>query len=430
MATTEKSTKTTAKKHAFPAGYDVARIREDFPALHQHVNGHPLIYLDTAASCHKPKVLVDRLQELYLGQYAKPSENHPMSLAITEQVKETRQKVADLLNATRDEIVFVRGCTEAINLVASGFERCLLQAGDEVIISMMAHHSNYLPWERACNQTKAILKVLPITDSGEMDLNQLEEAITDKTRLISIEHSSHVLGTINPVKEIVKLAHKRGNIAVFVDGAQAAPHMPVDVRDLGCDFYAFSGHKMGGPSGVGVLYGRAEWLEKLPPYQLGEEMVEKVSIARLKSTTESTFKTPPDRFEGGTQSFVEIIAFGSVIEYLENIGRQKISDYEEALLYYTLDKVEPLDRVRVVGTASEKEPLVSVTIEGIKATKAESWFNKNTGIALRAGELSAQPLMKSLGLEGVLRVSMGYFNTTEEIDQYVDALQACIQELG
>jgi cysteine desulfurase/selenocysteine lyase len=412
------------------ASFDVERIRKDFPALHQHVNGHPLIYLDTAASCHKPKVLVDKLSELYLGEYAKPSENHPMSVAITEQVKEARQKVADLLNASRDEVVFVRGCTEAINLVASGFERCLLQPGDEVVIFVMAHHSNYLPWERACNQSGATLKVLPITASGEIDLNVLEDSLTDKTRLLAIEHSSHVLGTINPVKEIVKLAHKRGNIAVLVDGAQAAPHMPVDVRELGCDFYTFSAHKMGGPSGVGVLYGRTEWLKKLPPYEMGEEMVEKVSNKRGKSTTESTFKSPPDRFEGGTQSFVEIIAFGAVIDYLEKMGRQASADYEQELLEYSLEKLSPIDRLRIIGSAPEKEPLVSFTLDGIKATTAESWFNKHTGIALRAGDLSAQPLMKALGVEGVLRISLGYFNTRHEIDLFTEALQQCIKAEG
>jgi cysteine desulfurase/selenocysteine lyase len=412
------------------AGFNVEQVRKDFPALHKRVNGHPLIYLDTAASCHKPKVLVDRLSELYLGEYAKPSENHPMSLAITEQVKEARQKVADLLNASKNEIVFLRGCTEAINLVASGFERCLLQPGDEVVIFVMAHHSNYLPWERACNQSGATLKVLPITASGEIDLNLLEEALTDKTRLLSIEHSSHVLGTINPVKEIVKLAHKRGNIAVLVDGAQAAPHMPVDVRDLGCDFYTFSAHKMGGPSGVGVLYGRTEWLKKLPPYEMGEEMVDKVSNKKGRSTTESTFKSPPDRFEGGTQSFVEIIAFGAVIDYLEKMGRQASADYEQELLDYSLEKLSPIDRLRIIGSAPEKEPLVSFTLDGIKATKAESWFNKHTGIALRAGDLSAQPLMKALGVEGVLRISLGYFNTRQEIDRFTEALQECIEAEG
>ena len=239
-----------------------------------------------------------------------------------------------------------------------------------------------------------------------------------------------MLGTINPVKLIVEMAHQRGNIAVFVDGAQAAPHMPVDVRELGCDFYAFSGHKMGGPSGVGVLYGRKEWLEKLPPYQMGEEMVETVGIARKGFSGETKFKPAPDKFEGGTQSFVEIIGMGAVIDYLNGIGRQNISDYEEGLLYYALDKLERLDRVRIVGTAPEKEPLVSMTLDGIKAKDAESWFNKNTGIALRAGELSAQPLMRFLGLEGVLRMSLGYFNTTQEIDRFVDALQQCIEAKG
>jgi len=398
--------------------------------LQQLVNGQPLIYFDTAASCHKPRILVERLQQLYLEQYAKPNEKHPMSVAITEQLENTRQKVADLLNASNDEIVFVRGCTEGINLVATGFERALLQEGDEVIVTMMAHHSNYLPWEMACSQTKAVLKVLPITANGEIDLDQLQDAITDKTRLIAVEHSSHVLGTINPIRLIADIAHQRGNIAVLADGAQTAPHMPVDVRELGCDFYTFSAHKMGGPTGVGVLYGRKEWLEKLPPYQLGEEMVDTVGTARLHSTMESSFKSAPKRFEGGTHAFAEIIAFGSVIDYLNGIGRPKIAAYEEGLLHYATGLMEAVERVRIIGTAPEKEPLLSFTLDGIAATKAESWFNEHTGIALRAGQLSAQPLMKSLGLEGVLRISFGYFNTHQEIDHFMDALRECIRAQG
>jgi cysteine desulfurase/selenocysteine lyase len=282
----------------------------------------------------------------------------------------------------------------------------------------------------ACRQTKALLKVLPITPSDEIDLNQLQDAITDRTRLIAVEHSSHVLGTINPVRLISEMAHRHGNIAVLVDGAQAAPHMPVDVREIGCDFYTFSAHKMGGPAGVGVLYGRQQWLEKLPPYQLGEGMVDTVSIARLLASAESAYKSAPQKLEGGTQAFADIIAFGSVVDYLDTIGREKISQYEEGLLHYAIDQLEPLERVRIVGTAPEKEPLVSFTLAGIKAKKAEGWFNKHTGIALRAGELSAQPLMKALNLEGVLRISLGYFNTAQEIDQFVGALQECILEEG
>lgn len=429
MASTHASATVQQVKNLFSPGFDVARIREDFPALHQQVNGQPLIYLDSAATSHKPRVMVERIQQLYLEQYAKPYENHPMSMAITEQLDQTRQQVADMINASKDEVVFVRGCTEGINLVATCFERAILQPGDEIIITMMAHHSNYLPWEMACHQTKAVLKVLPITPSGEIDLNQLQDALTDKTRLIAIEHSSHVLGTINPVEKIVQMAHQR-NIAVLVDGAQAAPHMPVDMRELGCDFYTFSGHKMGSPSGVGVLYGRKEWLEKLPPYQLGEDMEKTVSIARTFSTPKSSFKPAPQKFEAGTPPFVEIIAFGSVIEYLQGIGQQRIADYEQELLHYTVGKLESLDRVHIIGSAPEKEPLISFTIDGISAKKAESWFNEHTGIALRAGDLSSQPLMKALSLEGVLRISMGFYNTPQEVDQFLDALQACIREQG
>jgi cysteine desulfurase/selenocysteine lyase len=412
-----------------PAGYDVERIRQDFPALHQQVNGQPLIYLDTAASCHKPRILGEQLQRLYLQDYAKPNENHPMSVVMTQQMEEARKKVADTINAGVTEVVFVRGCTEGINLVATCFERAELKAGDEVIITMMAHHSNYLPWEMACRQTGAILKVLPITPQGEIDLNQLEDAITSKTKLIAVEHSSHVLGTINPIREIVRLARRR-DVPVLVDGAQTAPHMPVDMQELGCDFYTFSAHKMGGPAGVGVLYGRKPWLDKLPPYQLGENMEDTVSIARPLSSAQSTFKPGPARFEGGTHAFAEIIAFGHVVDYLHGIGRHEIEQYEEGLLHYTTPRLEALDRVQIIGTSPEKEPLISFTLDGIKAQDAESWFNEHTGIALRAGKLSAQPLMKSLNLEGVLRISFGFFNTVGEVDQFVAALQQCIREKG
>ncbi|HEX8329301.1 MAG TPA: cysteine desulfurase [Hymenobacter sp.] len=416
-------------RYAIPEGYDVERIRADFPALQHRLNDQPLIYLDTAATCHKPRILSDRIQQLYLEQYAKPHESHPMSVAMTELYEDTRQKVATLLHCSKNEVVFVRGCTEGINLVATCFERAMLRPGDEVIVTRMAHHSNFLPWEMACNQAKAVLKVLPITASGEMDLNQLQDAITAKTKLIAVEHSSHVLGTINPVKLIVEMGHQRG-VPVLVDGAQAAPHMPVDMRALGCDFYTFSAHKMGGPSGVGVLYASSEWLQRLPPYQLGETMVDKVSLARLLPSHESAFKSGYQKFEGGTTAFVEIIAFGAVIDYLNGVGREKIQAYEEGLLHYAAGKLNGLERVHILGSAPEKEPLISFTLDGIAVKKAETWFNQHTGIALRAGDLSAQPLMKSLAIEGALRISFGYFNTYPEINRFVDALQDCIRANG
>ena len=398
--------------------------------LAQQVNGQPLIYLDNAATVHKPRQLVQRLEQLYLHEYAKPDEEHPLSQRITEAVQATRQQVATLINAAPEEVVFVRSTTEAINLVAQGFGRNLLREGDEVIISILAHHSNCLPWQQACELAKARLTVLPITPSGELDLDQLAAAITPRTRLLAIEHSSHVLATLSPVREIVKLAHARG-VAVLVDGAQTAPHMPIDMRELDCDFYCFSAHKMGGPAGVGVLYGRQEWLKKLPVFQSGSDMAsEVVMYPGQPGFLDFVPKPLPKKFEAGTSAFVDIIAFGAVISYLEGIGRQQIADYEQQLLHYATALFErrPDDRVRILGSAPEKEPLISFTVAGMSPQQVASFFNEHTGIALRGGDLSAQPLMKFLGIEGAVRISFGFYNTYQEIDTFMQALDECLRQ--
>jgi cysteine desulfurase/selenocysteine lyase len=405
------------------AGFDVERIRQDFPMLQKPLDGKPFIYLDSAASGQKPQAFIDRLSDFYSKEYGKPNEGHTASQRATQAEERTRELTAKYLNA-RDpkEIIFVRGTTEGINLVAIAFERAFLAKDDEVLITLMEHHSNIVPWQMACQNTGAKLKVAPITPEGVLDLNAFEQFLSDRTRIVSLLHSSQVLGTINPIKEITRLAHQRG-IPVFVDGAQTAPHMPVDVQDLDCDFYAFSAHKMGGPAGIGVLYGKEEWLDKMPPHHGGTDMATTVTFEK------TTYAPLPKKFEAGTSAFADIIAFGSLLEYLNGIGMDKIEEYELQLLAYAQERIGRIPRVKILGSAPEKEPLVSVTIEGVDVKKAEQYLAER-GIAVRTGDLSAQPLMKHLGVDGALRASFAWYNTEAEIDQLGEALESYIREQG
>jgi cysteine desulfurase/selenocysteine lyase len=403
------------------AQIDVERIREDFPMLKSRINGKQLIYLDSAATSHKPQVVLDRLIKFYTKEYAKPEENHSLSKKVTDNYEEVREKTAKFLNAGSKEIVFTMGTTEAINLVAAGFEREILKEGDEVLITEMEHDSNMLPWQMACAVTGAKLKVVPVNEAGEIMLERMKQMINERTKIISVSHSSHVLGTVNPIKEIVKIA-KQHNVPVFVDGAQTAPHMPVDVKDMDCDFFAFSGHKMGSPSGVGVLYGKKKWLEKLPPFLEGEDMAKTVSFEK------STFKSPPDKFEGGSLPFAEIISFGTLIDYVNDIGMQPISEYEKDLLAYAELQLASFDRIKIVGAAKEKEPLVSIMIEGSKPSKLGQFLNDEYNIASRAGALSAEPLLKNYGTKELLRFSFTYYNTYQEIDILAEAVERFLKK--
>lgn len=379
-------------------------------------NGKQLIYLDSAATTHKPQVVLDRLMKFYSKEYAKPEENHSLSKQTSAYFDEVQKKVAGFINANKKEIVFTKGTTESINLVATGFERAFLQEDDEVIITEMEHDSNLIPWQMACSVTGAKLMIAPITSSGEIMMDKLKQMITNRTKIVSISHSSHVMGTINPVKEIVKLAHAKG-AAVFVDGAQTAPHMPVDVKDLGCDFYAFSGHKMGSPSGVGVLYGRKEWLEMMPPFMGGENMYDKVSYEN------TVFKDAPEKFHGGTLPFAEIIAFGALIDYLNGIGMQAIADYEKDLVSYAELQLSTFKRVRIIGSATEKEALVAIALDGAKPSKLAKFLNDEYNIASRSGTLSARPLLEKYGEKELLRFSFTYYNTYQEIDILTQAIE-------
>ena len=405
-------------------GLDIEKIRSDFPMLSQRVNGKQLIYFDSAATSQKPKAVIDRLVEFYTKEYGKPKEAHSLSQSATEMVEEAREKVAKLMKAASPkEIIFTKGCTEAINVVAHGFARAILKAGDEIIITQLEHHANIVPWQMASELTGAKLKVVPITPSDEVDMQALEDMITDKTKIISVSHSSHVLGTILPVREIAAIAHRRG-IALLADGAQTAPHMPVDMQELDCDFYTFSGHKMGSPTGVGVLYGKEQWLNKIAPLNGGAEMAQQVTFETSK------YASIPTKFEAGTTPFADIIAFGTTIDYVSALGMESIEQYELELLHYSTDKLSEIDRVTIYGTAAHKEPLISFKLEGLDVKELEKYLNDNWSIAVKAGQLTAQPLLNVLGVQSLIRASFCYYNTVDEIDTFVEAVKAFISEKG
>jgi cysteine desulfurase/selenocysteine lyase len=340
-------------------GLDIQRIRNDFPMLKVEVNGKPLVYFDSAATNQKPQVVIDRLTELYTRQYGKTEEKHTFSQMMTSAYEETRSKAANFLGAkSAEEIVFTKGSTDGINIIANGFAKAILKQGDEIVISMLEHHSNIVPWQLACQLTGAKLVVAPIKDNGELDMDAFEQLLNDRTRIISLAHSSNVLGTILPVKQICEIAHRRG-IPVLVDGAQTAPHMPVNVQEIGCDFYVFSVHKMGGPAGVGVLYGGFEWLDKLPPQQGGEGMASTVGF------DESTYSPPPKKFEAGTPPFEEIVAFGTLIDYVNGLDFPKTADYERELMEYATQQLNNISQVSIYGASPDKEPVISFDLQGL-----------------------------------------------------------------
>lgn len=403
-------------------GLDIEKIRRHFPMATREVNGKTLVYFDSAATNHKPQVLIDRLNELYSDKYAKTEEKHFFSELMTKAFEETRKKAANLIGASNsEEIVFTTGSTHGINTIANGFGRAILQEGDEVIISMLEHHSNIVPWQMACSVSGAKLVVCPITSDGSLDIEAFETLLSDKTRIVSFAHSSNVLGTIIPVRKICDLAHARG-IPVLIDGAQAAPHMPVNMQELDCDFYVFSAHKMGGPAGVGILYGKSDWLDKLPPLQGGEGMAAEVSFE------ESKYSPLPKRFEAGTPAFEEIVAFGTLIDFVQELDMAKTSAYEAELMDYAISKLDLIPQVKIYGRSAEKEPVISFDLEGFNVLDLEKFLNDQYNIAVKAGPLSAQPLLKHLGVEALLRLSFCYFNTRAEIDLFIAGLNRFIAE--
>jgi cysteine desulfurase/selenocysteine lyase len=396
---------------------DVERVRQDFPILSERVRGKPLVYLDSAATSQKPRAVIDAVSRFYSAENANIHRGvHYLSERATVAYDEVRARVAQFLNAPSAEtIVFTRGTTEAINLVAQSWGRGTLRPGDEILVTGMEHHSNLVPWQLVASQTGAVVRAVPITDAGELDLRAFDGLLTARTRLLAAVHVSNALGTINPVRWMVSRAHERG-IVTLIDGAQSVPHLPVDVQAIGCDFFAFSGHKVFGPTGVGALYGRAELLEGMPPWQGGGDMIESVTLEH------STWARPPARFEAGTPMIAEVIGLGAALEYVETIGHAAIGAWEEELLAYATERFRALDGVRLVGTAREKASVLSFLVEGVHPHDVGAVLDDD-GIAIRTGHHCAQPVMRRLGIPATARASFAFYNTRDEVDALVRGVE-------
>ncbi len=419
---------TTAPVQAAPVSFqDIMRIagcRHHFPLLRQLVNGKPLVYFDNAATSQKPQAVIDAMVRYYESVNSNIHRGvHYLSERATQAYEEVRVKVRDYVHAAdQREIIFVRGATEAINLVAHSFGRRYVRAGDEILISAMEHHSNIVPWQILCEELGAKLIVIPMNDRGELIFEEFERLLTEKTRIVAVTHVSNALGTINPVKEMIARAHARG-IPVLVDGAQAVPHMRVDVQDLDCDFYAFSAHKMFGPTGVGVLYGKSKWLEEMPPYQGGGDMIRSVTFEK------TTYNDVPYKFEAGTPNIGGGIGLGAAIDYLHEIDLDAIRRFEDELLDYATAKLLAIPGVKIIGTARKKAGVLSFTMEGIHPHDIGTILDVE-GIAIRTGHHCAQPVMKFFGVPATARASFAFYNTKEEVDAFIRALYKVIEVLG
>ena len=404
--------------------FPVEKIRADFPILAEKIRNKPLVYFDNAATCQKPQAVIDSIVNLYSHDYANVHRGvHTLSVRSTELFEGARTRVKDFINASSEkEIIFVRGTTEAINLVAQTYGKTNIKAGDEIIITAMEHHSNIVPWQILCQQTGAVLKVAPINLQGELVYDEFEKMLSDKTRLVSVVHMSNALGTINPVKTIIAAAHAKG-IPVMLDGAQAIPHMTVDVQDLDCDFYAFSGHKLYAPSGVGVLYGKQALLEAMPPYQGGGDMIRKVTFA------ETEYNVLPYKFEAGTPSIADVIGLGAAIDYLYTIGMDKIAAYEAGLLDYATDKAGQIKGLRIIGEAEHKGAILSFVLDKIHPHDIGTMLD-SLGIAVRAGHHCAMPVMDFFKVPATVRASFAMYNTKEEIDVLMKGIESLIEVFG
>ena len=404
--------------------FDAAAVRRDFPLLQRQVHGKPLVYLDNAATTQKPQVVIDRVSRFYAEENANVHRGvHWLSERATQAFEEARATIGRYLNARRaEEIVFVRGTTEAINLVAQTYGRSRVSRGDEIVISTMEHHSNIVPWQILCEQQGARLRVIPMSGAGELDLDAYAALLTDRTRLVSVVHVSNALGTVNPVEEIVRIAHERG-IPVLVDGAQAVAHGAVDVQRLGCDFYAFSGHKMFGPTGIGVLYGTSAALESMPPYQGGGDMIRSVSFEN------TLYAAPPYRFEAGTPDVAGAVGLAAAVGYLTAIGFERIARAGQELLEYATGVLSRRAGVRLVGTATERAGILSFVLDGVHPHDVGTILDRE-GVAIRTGHHCCQPLMDRLGLPATARASLALYNTREDIDALVTALRKVRELLG
>ena len=400
---------------------DINKIRQDFPILSREVYGKPLIYLDNAATTQKPLSVLDAMRDEYLNVNANVHRGvHYLSQQATDLHEAAREKVREFINARKtEEIVFTRGTTEAINLVASSFCESQMQAGDEVLVTEMEHHSNIVSWQLQAQKHGIVVKHLPITDDGRLDLSSISNHLTPKTKIISVAHVSNVLGTVNPVADIIKIAHEHG-IPVLVDGAQSAPHFKVDVQAMDCDFFAFSGHKMYGPTGIGVLYGKEEWLEKLPPYQGGGEMIDKVTWEK------TTFERLPFKFEAGTPDYVATHGLAKAIEYIDAIGFDAIQQHEQELTRYCMEQLMTIEGMKIYGPEEGRDAVVSFNVGDIHHLDMGTLLDR-LGIAVRTGHHCAQPLMDRLGISGTVRASFALYNTKEEIDTLVAGIRRVSQ---
>jgi cysteine desulfurase/selenocysteine lyase len=405
-----------------PAEYPIDRIRADFPMLRRQMNGKPLCYLDNAATSHKPQCVIDRISRFYAEEYGTVRRGaYSLSHESTAYFEAARTASARFLNASRpEEIVFVRGCTEGINLVAISLGGSRIGAGDEVLVSTMEHHSNIVPWQLLAERTGAVVRPIPIDDRGVIRLDALDEMLSERVKLVAVNHVSNGLGTINPVKTIGEMAHRVGAL-LLVDGAQSTPHMPIDVQDLGCDFFVCSGHKMCGPSGIGLFYGRYELLASMDPYQGGGEMIDRVSFEG------TTYDDPPHRFEAGTPAFVQAIGLAEAIRYLTEIGMDRLAEWDHFLVDYCTERILEVPGVTIIGQAPAKSGLVAFTMDGVHPSDIGAVLDKE-GVAIRVGQHCVQPTMDRFGVHSTARASFGLYTSPGEIDRFIDGL-AVVRDL-
>lgn len=407
---------------AAPQNFAVEQYRKDFPILEQKIHGHPLVYLDNGASAQKPRMVIEAMQRFMERDYANIHRGvHELSQRATLKYEAVRETVRRFINAAHDdEIIFTRGATEAINLVATSWGRTNLRAGDEIVITTLEHHSNIVPWQMLRDSIGIVLKIVPVTPEGDVRLEDVKAVLSPRTKLVAVAHVSNALGTVLPVAEIIKLVHANGALAL-IDGCQAVSHMPVDVQALDADFYVFSSHKLYGPTGIGVLYGKRAILKDMPPYQGGGDMIASVTFDK------TTYKDPPHRFEAGTPAITEVIGLGAAIDYLSTIGMARIAQYENTLLAYATEKLTAINSLKIIGTTKNKAAIISFTLQGAHPHDIGTILDRQ-GVAIRAGHHCAQPLMEHLGLVATARASFGLYNTKEEVDALVTAVKK-VQEI-
>lgn len=400
-----------------------SELRKDFPLLDNKMHGKPLIYLDSAATAQKPMPVIDIMNDFYKNHYGTVHRAvYELSTYATENYQKARETIRQFINADSvNEVIFTRGTTESINLVAYSFGKAFVGKGDEVIISEIEHHSNIVPWQIMCEDRGAILRVIPVNDSGELDLEAYANLLSENTKIVAVGHISNSLGTINPIKKMIGMAHNEG-AKVLIDGAQASPHIPIDVRDLDADFYVFSGHKTFGPTGIGVLYGKEELLDKMPPYQGGGDMIKTVRFDK------TVYNDLPLKFEAGTPMIAEVLGLGTAVEYLQKIGMENICDWEHSLLEYATSQLQAIDGLRIIGTAKEKSAIISFIVNGVHPLDIGTLLDLQ-GIAVRTGHHCTQPVMNRFGISGTTRASFSLYNNKEEINRFVETLKIIIKKL-